>query len=349
MNGKNDINDFINKSNLPPETKQKLLNNNPNKAGNNVNNKSAYDNTKSVNLVPSSYITVNLHSLGKFSAPQTLHYKDYTTLQLNDLTLSNEHNTVENLVRVLNENCYEDFDCGNCTQEEFTEILATILAHFWRTSVDIPWLCDCQEKIKYDDERVIEKHTINLKEIVIYNVPDNVHEPITVEDEVFNSDTQELMPVKYSFRFTRINDVIYAKQKVQELYGTKQKKIDNFTKAGITKDELRDITRKMQRELDEEKLKALVHYTRAQCLTHINDVEIERERKYKEFLKIDPAITTNLFMKMDELKVGFKEDYELECSVCHEIKSRRLLFQNLLFVPADGQRKLGKSPVFVGI
>ena len=118
--------DFIEDSGLPEDAKKQ------------VRQALSLDDSIEDTQVPASYIPVHLHTQGKFSTPKLLHFKDYNTPQLNDLSIMTEDNALENIIRVLGENCYEDFDIGQCTQEELVEILGTILANFWRNKVKIP-------------------------------------------------------------------------------------------------------------------------------------------------------------------------------------------------------------------
>ncbi len=300
--------------------------------------------------VPASYIPVEFHTLGKLDCPAILHFKDYTTDQLNDITLSYEDNMLENIVRVINENCFEKFDVNKCTQSEFIEILGTILVNFWRNEVKIPWMCDCQQYISVpDSKRQSSIVDIDLRRIDINMLPDNVHEPIGVTGEVRNMDTGKFEKVIYEFRFGRIGDLVYAREQIKKKFLVEQKKIDNFKISNVSKDKFQEMKADQQKELDKQKTKELIMVARSQCLLSVNGKNINKPDKYEEFKIIDSSIICELFERMNNLDLGFSSTMELECEFCHEAKPRRLNFLYYWFLPTDGKRKLGQTPIFTGI
>lgn len=62
-------------------------------------------------IVPSNYIEIKLDSLGKLSAPTTLHFRNYNMHEVLKLTTSRDIDKYSNIVECLNEMCFEDFDC----------------------------------------------------------------------------------------------------------------------------------------------------------------------------------------------------------------------------------------------
>jgi hypothetical protein len=333
-----DRNEFLNEMNgddspLTDEQKKLLNQNNPpppNKGGGNVTSGGG---------VPANFLKITLHTMGKLDAPAILHFCDYSAQQINDLTLSTEHNILDNLVRILTENCWEDFDCNLFTQDELIEVLSSIILNFWRKTVDVPWLCECQDDLP-EKEREVCTHTVNLTNPdLIQNIPDNVFEPIQVKTDNH----------VYDFKLNRVGDIITAKNESQARLAVKQKKIDNYREHGKRREEILWKKQQMQEELDRERLKLIVELTRAYCLLTVDGQPVPPDKKMAELNKIDPAILNVLFDKMNKVKMGLVKEHEVECPFCLEKKRETLIFQFMVFLPLSGQRELGESVVFSGL
>jgi hypothetical protein len=291
-------------------------------------------------IAPASEVKVVFFSNGKLGTPTELNFKDYTARHINDLSLANEDNMIESQVKVINELCHEKYDVTQCVQDEFLQILMTILLNYWRTTIDVPWMCECQNKIKDEDARKYEMYTLDLKTVNIDPIPDIVHEPIIIDDGKH----------KTQWKFIRVGDILYAKDSVKKKYASEQWKIDNLKLSGVDKDTLIRMKEEKQIELDKLKFKDLITLTRAQCLVAVDEMPIKKEEKEKVMLDtIDPSVVNAIFDRMNKVKMGINKDYEIECPECKSRSVRRLLFQSTLFIPTNVTREFRKPLIFSGI
>jgi len=75
-------------------------------------------------------VRIDYESMGRFSTPPILYFKDYNTDDINDLVMSSQETIVETLIPILNRmkfgEEFKDFDCASMTIEDFIETLIAI-------------------------------------------------------------------------------------------------------------------------------------------------------------------------------------------------------------------------------
>lgn len=121
----------------------------------------------------SGSVRVDFESMGRFSMPVSLSFKDYSTADINSIVMSSQENLIETLVPILNGMiCGENagsVNVANMTVEEFIETLIAIKGKFNTTKHKHPYMCSCQYDKPEDDQKLqdteIDLTTLKYKNI----------------------------------------------------------------------------------------------------------------------------------------------------------------------------------------
>ena len=105
----------------------------------------------------SGTVDVEYESLGRFSTPAKLSFKDYSTMDINAIVMSTPDKLVKTLVPILNGMiCGEHagkFDASNMTVEEFIETLVAVKGKFNSRYHKHPYMCECQYDKPQDEQK----------------------------------------------------------------------------------------------------------------------------------------------------------------------------------------------------
>lgn len=105
----------------------------------------------------SGTVDVEYESLGRFSTPAKLSFKDYSTMDINAIVMSTPDKLVKTLVPILNGMiCGEHagkFDVSNMTVEEFIETLVAVKGKFNTRYHKHPYMCECQYDKPQDEQK----------------------------------------------------------------------------------------------------------------------------------------------------------------------------------------------------
>ncbi|HRR19546.1 MAG TPA: hypothetical protein P5332_10905 [Ignavibacteriales bacterium] len=232
---------------------------------------------------------IELETMGRFDMPEVLRFSDFTTQDINDLSLSRQEDLLKVLITILNR-CKDnpEVDIQDMLLEEMLEVLIGIKMEFNSVIHEHPWICNCQQGIE-TNEQIVNKTEIDLRTIQFSSIEDadkdmqkyfssvfeqlseeqfkmylNVrykNEPhadiskITKEDEI--KTLKVIEPIGfgddegniYSFRFQRVKDLLDAQKMVQFKYAGKIKSIRN--KKPTQNDNLLDFKTNKDKELEE--------------------------------------------------------------------------------------------------
>ena len=287
-------------------------------------------------------------------------------------------------------------DVGDMVLEEFLETLIGVKMEFNSVKHDHPWLCECQQMLEPDAQTInttsIDLSTLNYRSIeeadaelrefykplfdeltdeqfkdflaIKYKDQSDIDiDSITKEDELKNLKLTEPIGFKdeegniYSFRLTRVKDLLDAQKMVQYKYSGKIKAIKNRTAPQNAV--MLDFKAKKDDELEEaqyQQAKDLILYAKAFTLMKYNGKDLSKEEAVGTYKKMPRSILYKVTNFFDTSKFGVIDERELACPLCGE-SSRRLLrqeFNPFEFLPLD----LNSTPktktvtgldIFVGI
>ena len=136
----------------------------------------------------SGSVRVDYESLGRFDTPESLTFKDYSTMDINAIVMSSQDELIETLVPILNGMiCGEyagKFNCANMTIEEFVETLIAIKGKYVSIQHKHPYMCECQYELPEADQKM-QEGIINLSELKFKSI-DQVEEELkkTVKEDL---------------------------------------------------------------------------------------------------------------------------------------------------------------------
>ncbi len=283
-------------------------------------------------------VKIEFETLGRFSLPPILYFKDYTNKHVNDLILSSDDNLLETLLAILQENCISDtsIDLSLATLEELLEIVIGIKAKFDTTNHIHYWVCSCQNE-KPDKEKIINETNVNLLELQYKSLAELDEEIKQYFAETFTSMTDEEFKsylykkyknnplddidswtkekelqtitikepftfidndITYSFHYPRLRDILMAKKESERKFLPKIKMVQNRREANIPLHELKEKKEEEIKKIKEEQAKFLILYAKSLCLESINSVAIPDVEKYTKFSNDIPR---HIIRQLDEL------------------------------------------------
>lgn len=111
---------------------------------------------------------VEYESMGRFTTPAVIYFKDYSTEDVTDIVMTQPENIVETLVPILNKmkvgSDVNDFDVSSMTVEDFIETLISLKAQFNTVHHKHPYMCECQYMLPEADQKV-QEGDVNLLEL----------------------------------------------------------------------------------------------------------------------------------------------------------------------------------------
>mgnify|MGYP001328478228 CR=1 FL=1 len=290
----------------------------------------------------------------------------------------------------------DKFNIEDMLLEDILEVLIGIKIEFNTTIHEHPWICDCQRGIE-SSAQIINRTEIDLKtlqyksikeadedmrnyyadifkqltpeqfqdylKIKYKNEPETDISKITVESEISSLKIIEPFGFRdeegniYSFRFTRLKDLLDAHKMVQYKYSSKIKAIKN--KQAPANSNLADFKNQKESEIEEiqyQQAKDLILYSKAFTLVKYNGKNLSKEEAIGLYKKIPRSLLFRINNFFDQIKFGVNDEREMVCSACGET-SRRLLrqeFNPFEFLPLDTDTVNPKTSVagpniFIGV
>ena len=292
--------------------------------------------------IPSEYLEIKLNSLGKLSAPVSLHFRDYT---LDDLIELNNHlndeKYLESLIKVLNSMIFEkEFDCSFLTEEEIIEILLSIHLRWHGTLIqNIPY---------YIDEDIKDKELKNAKSNIDYATVDiKKINTITLSEEFKEPFRPEILDNEYYFMLPRIGNGIFAKKYIEEKYLVLDKKFSDLKALILENQKIKNPLERFK--IDEKQLKEYENYIEAKMYDMIRittalniygkleNGEIKKfsiEEKIEAYPKVKPQVWKQYTNIKDKYgKFGIDNKVKFFSFEKKEEITRRLAFQYFHFLP----------------
>jgi hypothetical protein len=312
-------------------------------------------------------VAINYETLGRFSIPSTLYFKDFTAKHENDLELTRREDQLETTIAILNELKNEDANCKieDMLLEEFFETLIGIKKQFDSSKHVHLWVCDCQsdEDKPQVNDTVIDLNTITYQSISKadnelkdfykkkFELMDNAQfqeylfirhkdnpsielENRTKEEELETIKVKEPFMIsldhKYLFRFPRIGDLVKAKKIADKRFAPKIKDAQNKKNPNSVLPVLQEQKKIEIDKLEEEKFRYTALATRALSLISVDEKELTDEERINLYSELPRNIKNKIKDFLEQFEFGIQHEYEFVCPLpgCGR-KDRRLLQREL--------------------
>jgi hypothetical protein len=266
--------------------------------------------------------------------------------ELLELASSNEENQLNVLVnKVLNNMCYEKFDCSKLHIENIKEILLTIYANFWGTKLSHrPFYIDTDID-NYDIESNIGYIDIDIKSIVINDIDSKFKNPFSIIDDITKN--------KVKFCFPTIEHTFIADRSIKEKYSVEGEKLALIRSRKQTKEKLLEKglieeAEKIQvtqedvdklNDFDDRKSKDYLRFLQCQLLIAVGNKELKTlEEKIEAYDTQVDATTWIRYAEVlsKEAKFGIDDNYKFILN--DKPITRRFSFRYVEFIPSVEQR-----------
>jgi hypothetical protein len=275
---------------------------------------------------------------------------------------------------------------ADMTIEEFLESLIGIKKQFNTTQHVHRWICNnCQSDVDEEDrivnESIVDLNNIQYKSIeqadeLLREYYKKQFETMTDEDwknylytrykdnPIINIDEytkeQEIAKIKikepisinpdghiYSFRLTRIGDVVEAQKIAAKKYGGKIKNVQNRKEANSPLSQLKEKKKEEIDNLKYEQGKYTLLVAKALSLISIDGRELSNEEKIIAYSKLSRNTYLELNDFINQFKFGIYYEQEFTCNVCGKVDKRWLRQElnplDLLPLDTDTARNSRKS------
>lgn len=288
-----------------------------------------------IEAAPDRYIPISFCTQGKLSAPEKLHFRNYTLEEAAELSAMREENYLEKLITILNRMVWEDFDCVNLHTEELKEVMLNLRFNFWgKTLENMPFTIDeeADEETRYSKANV-GYASLSLAQIAqkVRNIDDKFREPIRIK-------TRE--GATYRFRLPRAVDELMSHKYVDEMYREREKEYANIklrlkASESVDIEKIKDADRVMEyMDLIEKKENDFFKVRAVQRL--IGDGEKDYSsiaEKLEAARDIDLTVWNDLYQVDKKLEFGVDPEVTFYDENTQKEITRRFQFRPVVFVP----------------
>lgn len=314
-------------------------------------------------------VAINYETMGRFNIPSTLYFKDFSTTDESDLLLTRDDDLLETTINILNKLKNQDAKCdvGDMLKEEFFETLIGIKKQFDTTKHTHLWICDCQDSLPSEDQKVneteidltkIEYKSITEADEILKNYYKDVFanlsesdwtnyiavrykdnpslelENLTKEQEIGTIQIKEPFLIKYehtyAFRFSRIGDLVKAKKLAVAKFAPKFKELQTRKNPNGPLTEIKLQRQEELNKLKEDQGKYEFLVSRALTLLKVDDKELNDNEKIEIFSKLPRAIDYEMRNFLSQFKFGIQHEQEFTCPICGKVDKR--LLQREIFI-----------------
>lgn len=305
-------------------------------------------------------VKLNYESKGRFSIPETVYFKDFTTEHINNFTLSSMEDLTEQIAIALDDmkNPESNANIGEMTLEEFLETLVAVKLNFNTKNHVHRWVCDCQkeEKDQKVNETTIDLTTLQYKSIeevdeslkkdykayfntlseeqfTEYKVMKYGEDKVwTKEDELASFEFKEPIYFKapsndvYGFRLIRLKDIINAGKLAKKKWAGKINQIERKQNPhGMPLAEAKFQKEQEIETLKKQEAKDALLFAKALTLVEMNGKPIttfeEQVNIYKNFPR-EAFFEFNDFL--EKIDFGIVDKREYSCPICGKTEERLL-------------------------
>lgn len=301
---------------------------------------------------PAGFVPVTFSSKDKLG-PAVLHFRNYSMNELLDLASSNEENQLKELVKVLNIMCFEKYDCSKLHVENIKEILLTLYANFWGSSLkNKPFYKDLNGDL--NDEDNIGYVDIPLNQLDIVDIGYDVRVPFSIVDNISKK--------KVKFTLPCVENIFITEKFIKEKYSNKESKYRTIkalinTYEQLIKKELYEeadkinINEELKQEYEEfekEKSKDSLRVLQAQLIYEVDGKKLETlEDKLNAFNNSVDSLTWVRYSEAVKNKFKFGVSDKFTFTYDEEKITRSFSFRLLDFIPSvDETRDTGYTVQF---
>lgn len=305
--------------------------------------------------IPSEFIEIKLLSNGRIkNVPKILHFRDFSSSEALDITVSSESNKIKKLVKILSDMNYEKFDCSILPEQDILMILIKIIGTFITSNLERKVYIDLNlpngtSKGCLDNEKNIDIVNVPFSEFDIQylgtNDKDEIIEP---QIKLPMTLTDCLTNVKYSFKIPSVEDVYLATDYVKDYYKNDLKKfapyISSIEKIKSSNDEDKDsklrnfIIEHFEESEEYQELEEKITNTTARMVSSLQLISVNGEplntleEKWNAFDLLPHSLFNTYTNIINQYKFGVKPEVKVFIpSLGHkEIRTFRLEIDDLL-------------------
>jgi hypothetical protein len=214
-----------------------------------------------------------------------------------------------------------------------------------------------EQFISFTDEEFADYLTRKYEDEYSGNVTDYDREKEVNAIRIKEPISQNIDGHIYKFRFTRIKDLLRAKQLAEKQFSGKIKMIQNKKVHGVGMEALKEQKEKELEKIQKEKAKEVLIATRALSLISYDGRDLEKdEEKIALYRKIPRESLFEFIEFMEKLQFGIQDEREFTCPLCEKVSKRSLQrkFDPLEFIPVESTSTnkssvVKRTNIFVGI
>lgn len=317
---------------------------------------------------PNNYLPIKLSSLGKLSAPKKIHVRNYTGSDARELSLSDEDNILETLLRILRGMIWEDVNPEDLHEKELEEIMMNIYVNFWSSSfVDYPYPYKQEELESLSTEK--RKRIENKDEIPRITIPFSLINTETINEE-FKEPINPKIKKKnnligsntVSFILPRVGHVINAKVITQDKFSDQEEKFASLKRDIEYNSEVDEKNSNApRRKVDNQQYDEYVKYlknrvayfnllTQCQMLHSFNGKKLTTiDDQLEAYQQVDLLYWSVFNDIIDKYaKFGVQESIEVTSPLTGEKVLRRFQFRLLDYIPTLDQEDVSDYDVVFG-
>lgn len=288
--------------------------------------------------VPIGFIPVKFLSYDKMG-PAVLHFRNYSMGELLELSSTTSDNEFETLIyKVLNNICFEKYDCSKLHIENIKQIMLTIYLNFWGSSlihqpyyIDLNGNLESEENVGYTD--------IDIRRVLLKEISPEFKNPFTIKDEM----------TKIKFILPTVEHVFFAEKYVKKFYDKefeKFRKIKNKLeiidqlKAQGNLEAANDVEYNQEEKeayeaFEEEKAKLYLNVIQCQLIHSVNGKELTTiEEKLEAYRTTIDAVAWQRYKETIEKYADFGIDDNYTFKVDDKELTRRFSFRAMDFLPS---------------
>lgn len=182
--------------------------------------------------VPSGFVPVTFLSEDKLG-PSVLHFRNYSMGEMLELASATEDNLLDVLTtRILNNICFEKYDCSKLHIENIKEIMLTIHVNFWgRVLKNKAFYKDLNAE-NMDAEENIGYVDIDIQNLKANKIDPKFKVPFTIVDSITNKKVKFVLPT--------VEHVLIADKFIKEKYYIQEDQLKRARSLIDTKQKLED-------------------------------------------------------------------------------------------------------------
>jgi hypothetical protein len=278
--------------------------------------------------IPSGYIEIKLDSLGKLSAPEVLHFRNYSMEEAVELASTRDENYLESLIKCLNRMVFEKFDCSLLHENELEEIMMNLYLIFWGKLMDGYYF--------YLDDTIENTQLKNRKE----NIGITSIDITKLKTTTLNKDFKE--PIKITigektvkFNLPRLRNVLLAKTYTYKKYFKDERELSDIQVAVENKKEVSYEDNKKYEEYVENKARDFLKAYESSIIDEFQGKKLNTlEEKIEIFSKVDLKFWKKYESVVSkDLKFGLSPVVTFYSDQLLKEVTRRFAFQSMDFIP----------------